>query len=91
MFALTRQSWRRISPTVGGVSEGVLTSLATWYSRDMLFRALSILKADYRGKIKTSPIKAYLYVTHTLVHEQGKEWISDCGKGCRYRVENKVI
>ena len=59
-----------------------------WYSRDMLFMALGLLKGDYRGNVKTSVIRAYSYVLHRLAHERGLEWVKECGKECPYRPEN---
>ena len=59
-----------------------------WYSRDMLFMALGLLKGDYRGSVKTSVIRAYSYILHKLAHERGLEWVRDCGKDCPYRPEN---
>ena len=69
---------------------GVLTILARWYPRQMLFDVLSLLKADYRGQIKKSPIKAYVYLTHVEAHKRGREWISECGADCKHRPENRL-
>ena len=75
--------------SVRGVTQGVLEYMAMWYSRQMLFDALAIVKADLRGNIKTQPIKAYVYQVHVMAHERGKEWIKPCGKDCKHRPENR--
>lgn len=67
----------------------LLETFAWCYPRQMLRERLSVLKADYRGMIKTSPIKAYVYLVHVEVHRSGKKWIKDCGSECKHRPENR--
>ena len=65
-----------------------LAVLCCWYSRQMLFDVLSILKSDYRGQIKQTPVKAFVYLTHVEAHKRGREWVKDCGddlEGCSFR------
>jgi hypothetical protein len=76
--------------TVKKDSEKVLGTLARWYSRQMLFETLSILKADYRGQIKQTPIRAFIYLAHVEAHKRGREWIKECGSKCRHRPENRL-
>ena len=76
--------------TVKAESAKTLEVLARWYSRQMLFEVLSLLKADYRGQIKKTPIRAFMYLAHVEAHKRGKEWINDCGEKCRHRPENRL-
>lgn len=76
--------------TVKAESGNTLAILARWYSRQMLFETLSLLKGDYRGQIKKSPVRAFVYLTHVEAHKRGKEWIKDCGPKCRHRPENRL-
>lgn len=69
-------------------SQRTLSLLAHWYTRDMLFQALSVVKADMQGTIKTSPIRAFVYRVHVMAHERKLPWINDCGPNCRYLPEN---
>lgn len=69
-------------------SKRTLSLLAHWYSKDMLFQALSIVKSDMRDTIKTSPIKAFVYQVHVMAHERNMPWINDCGANCRYLPKN---
>jgi len=70
-------------------SQKTFTVLARWYDRNLLFQALSVVKADMRGKIKKSPIKAFMYQVHVMAHERKLPWIRDCGSNCRYLPENR--
>lgn len=76
--------------TVHRNSAKILNVLARWYPRQMLFDTLSLLKGDYRGLIKKSPIRAYMYLVHVEAHKRGREWIRECGKDCRHRPENRL-
>jgi len=69
-------------------SRKTFTVLARWYPKDMLFQALSIVKADMRETVK-SPIKAFVYQVHVMAHERKMPWIRDCGPNCRMRPENR--
>jgi hypothetical protein len=66
-----------------------LTRLAQVYSREMLFQVLAILKADYQGSVKTTPIKAFMHLCHVTAHQKGVNWIKPCGKSCPERPENR--
>lgn len=70
-------------------SQKTFTILARWYDKQMLFQALSIVKADMRGNIKKTPIKAFMYQVHLMAHERNLRWISDCGDNCRYLPKNR--
>lgn len=76
--------------TVSPASTKILNVLARWYPRQMLLDVLSLLKGDYRGLIKKSPIRAYMYLVHVEAHKRGREWIRECGKKCRHRSENRL-
>jgi len=76
--------------TIKQESAKTLEVLVRWYPRQMLFEVLSLLKADYRGEIKKSVIRAYMYLTHVEAHKRGKEWIKDCGVTCKHRPENRL-
>lgn len=69
-------------------SKKTLELLTYWYSSDMLFQALAVVKADMRDTIKTSPIKAFVYRVHVMAHERNMPWIKDCGENCRYLPKN---
>ena len=71
-------------------SKKTFSLLAAWYGRNMLYQALSIVKADLRGKIKQSSTKAFMYQVHVMAHERNMPWISDCGAECRYRAGNRT-
>ena len=62
--------------------------LARWYDKQILFQALSIVKADMRDTVK-SPIKAFMYQVHVMAHERNLPWISPCGPDCKKRPENR--
>lgn len=70
-------------------SKKTFAVLARWYDRNLLFQALSVVKADMRGKIKKSPIKAFMYQVHVMAHERKLPWIRDCGSNCRYLPESR--
>ena len=76
--------------TVYPSSEKILNVLARWYPRQMLMHVLSLLKGDYRGLIKTSPVRTYMYLVHVEAHQRELEWIKDCGPTCRHRSENRL-
>lgn len=69
-------------------SQRTMSLLAHWYSKEMLFQALSVVKSDMRDTIKTSPIKAFVYRVHVMAHERNMPWINDCGPNCRYLPQN---
>ena len=66
-----------------------LANLAGCYSEELLLYVVSLVKADYQGKIKDSVIKTYMYKVHLVAHERGLDWIKDCGATCRYRPEEQ--
>jgi len=52
----------------------------------MLFDVLSVVKADYRGRIRKSPVRVFIAELHTEVHRRNKEWVGQCkGKDCPYK------
>jgi len=60
--------------------------LAQWYPEAMLFDVLSAVKADYRGRIRKSPVRVFIAELHTEVHRRNKEWVGQCkGKDCPYK------
>lgn len=71
-------------------NERILSVLARWYSQSMLIDVLAILKADYCGSIRTSPIRAYLYRVPVAAHERGLERINDCGSNCKHCPQNRL-
>ena len=62
-----------------------LALLAHWYREDMLHHALSVVKTDLRGRIRTSPARAFVWQVHVMAHECGLPWIRDCGDNCQAR------
>ena len=74
---------------VSKASKKTLSLLARWYSKNLLYQSLGIVKSDMRGNIRKTPIKAFVYQVHVLAHERGLQWVSNCGEKCRYRPENR--
>ncbi len=84
---------KTLSRLPGGVSSSPKTQktlelLGRWYSKNLLFRALAIVKSEVQ--VKKTPVKAFVYQVHVLAHEQGFSWVRDCGDQCRYRPENRT-
>lgn len=67
-----------------------IKNLLHYYDKNMLLLCASRLKVEYKGIVKQSVIKTFMYVVHCEAHNRGLEWIKDCGKDCTYRPENKV-
>ena len=75
----------QIAGYVGQDSHATLAELARWYSLEMLRSQASILKADYRDKIKTTVAETFVWLVHREVHQRGLEWFKDCGADCPER------
>ena len=54
-----------------------IRTLAMWYSKALLLGVLAELCADYRGRIKKSPVQLYVAEVRRKVKEAGREWITD--------------
>lgn len=68
-------------------SRGFIEMLVRWYSEKMLREALAIVKADYHGKIRSSPVKAFVAQVHIEAHNRNLKWVKPCKpsiKACRY-------
>jgi len=68
-------------------SKGFIEALAKWYPKEMLFKTLSVVKADYRGNIKKSAVRVFIAELHVEAHRRNLEWISQCHPSpekCKY-------
>ena len=54
-----------------------MRTLALWYSRALLMGVLAEVRADYRGRIRKSPVQIYVAELRRRVKEAGREWITD--------------
>ncbi len=80
---------------LGNVSETsrkTLETLARYYDRHLLLDTASIVKVDFRGKVKKSPVAAYINALHMEVHKRNLKWYnpSKCGNDCKWRTENLI-
>ena len=68
-----------------------LKFMAQYYPEGLLFKAMSLYKADYKhnGIDIKNPIALFQGILHGIAHENGFEWIFGCGKDCKHRPENK--
>jgi len=76
------------SPRSEAPNPDFIESLAKWYPEAMLRDVLSIVKSDYRGKIKASAVRTYIMELHIECHRRGLDWVKPCHpskEACRYQ------